>query len=39
VRGAEPVILFSHCTIRTPFSLSDKAICRALISVFCVATC
>jgi hypothetical protein len=37
--GAEPVILFSHCTIRTPFSLSNGAICRALISVFCVATC
>jgi hypothetical protein len=37
--GGEPTILFSHCTIRTPFSLSDRAICRALISVFCVATC
>jgi hypothetical protein len=37
--GREPAILFSHCTIRTPFSLSDRAICRALISVFCVATC
>jgi hypothetical protein len=32
--GGEPAILFSHYTIRTPFSLSDRAICRALISVF-----
>jgi hypothetical protein len=32
--GGEPAILFSQCTIRTPFSLSDRAICRALISVF-----
>jgi hypothetical protein len=37
--GVEPAILFSSCTIRTPFSLSDGAICMALISVFCVATC
>jgi hypothetical protein len=37
--GGEPAILFSHCIIRAPFSLSDRAICRALISVFCVATC
>jgi hypothetical protein len=33
-RGGEPAILFSYCTIRTPFSLSDSAICRALIFVF-----
>jgi hypothetical protein len=38
-RGVEPAILFSHCIIRTPFSLFDRAICRALISIFCVATC
>jgi hypothetical protein len=37
--GGEPVILFSYCTIRTTFVLSDMAICRALIFVFCVATC
>jgi hypothetical protein len=33
-QGGEPTILFSHCTIRTPFNLSDRAICRALISFF-----
>jgi hypothetical protein len=31
-------IFFVHCTIRVLFSLSDRAICRALISDFFVAT-
>jgi hypothetical protein len=31
-------IFFSYCTIKTLFSLSDRAICRALISDFYVAT-
>jgi hypothetical protein len=37
--GAEPEIFLRHCTIRTPFSQSDRVICRALISYFYVATC
>jgi hypothetical protein len=37
--GAEPEIFLWYCTIRTPFSQSDRVICRTLISNFYVATC
>jgi hypothetical protein len=37
-RCTAPTIFFSYCTVITLSSLSHKAICRALISDFCVAT-
>jgi hypothetical protein len=39
VRGAEPVILFSHCTMVITIRASDKASFRAQISNFYVITC
>jgi hypothetical protein len=37
--GLNPEIFPWHYNIRTPFSQSDRVICRALISDFYVATC
>jgi hypothetical protein len=37
--GAEPVILFSHCTMVITIRASDRASFRAQISIFFVITC
>jgi hypothetical protein len=37
-RGAEPVILFSHCTMASTIKVSDKVISGAMIFDFYVAT-